>query len=870
MKIKKFFKVISIAFSLALLGTMLVSAPAAALVNVACTPDSGPQGTQVTVYAAGFTPGASVTVWPQWPPAPQYQTQASASGTVTYPLIVPASAVNGTSYSIYVYEGSTLVLTQVTTFTVTSGLAISPSSGNVGDTVTISGTGFIPNTQYPILWDGATTIKTVLANASGAISTTITVPDASRGSHTVSTTGVGSTAFTVDSKITLTPASGGSGDAIAVVGTGFAASATVTLTIGGVSFTPNISTTTSAVGRFNVNFPVPSTAARGIYTIRASDGGGYAEATLTVVPSITIALPAGQTRVAPGDVITISGTNFSTGAVSFKLDGAAISGLTATAGASGTFADVSYTVPNIAAGTHRLTAIGSDLYEDYADFNVGPKIAVTPDSGAAGTQVTVSGSGFIASSTVTVYYGNGSSSDAQMVTGATDASGNITGSVVFTIPASVKGTRTVTVKDASNSAVATFTVAPKITVSPASGVYNDAITVSGSGFAANADISLHIQAGQTEYYLNMIPSAVNADSKGSWSAVFTVPLVSTGNWNIKAYAGNNLEASTVLAVKASIVLSPDSGASGDEVSVSGFGFNPSKSITLKYNGAAIKTTGITTDGNGYFTAVFTTPASAAGTFSVEATDGFASAKADFVSIAGATISVTTDQNTPGYVGQEVTISGTGFKPSTPIIITIESTPIQVATVTSSAQGSFTATFTIPAVAKGNHVIRASDGTTTKEFAYYMEGTAPSKVELVAPVDKFKPKQPIPFSWNPKTDPSGVTYEFQLSQDASFATVLLSKTGLTASSYALSAADSVTINGKLYSADKLPSSGDKPYCWRVRAIDGAGNVGPWSEVNTFTIGFIMPSWMIHVWYGLGILVALILGLWLGRRMAYQSY
>jgi len=35
-------------------------------------------------------------------------------------------------------------------------------------------------------------------------------------------------------------------------------------------------------------------------------------------------------------------------------------------------------------------------------------------------------------------------------------------------------------------------------------------------------------------------------------------------------------------------------------------------------------------------------------------------------------------------------------------------------------------------------------------------------------------------------------------------------------------------------------------------------------------FIMPSWMIHVWYGLGILVALILGLWLGRRMAYQNY
>jgi hypothetical protein len=71
------------------------------------------------------------------------------------------------------------------------------------------------------------------------------------------------------------------------------------------------------------------------------------------------------------------------------------------------------------------------------------------------------------------------------------------------------------------------------------------------------------------------------------------------------------------------------------------------------------------------------------------------------------------------------------------------------------------------------------------------------------------------------------------------------------------------------AEKLKSF-KTPYYWRVRATDAAGDVGAWSTSNTFTIGFIWPTWIIHVWYGLGIVVALILGLWLGRRMAYQSY
>jgi hypothetical protein len=131
--------------------------------------------------------------------------------------------------------------------------------------------------------------------------------------------------------------------------------------------------------------------------------------------------------------------------------------------------------------------------------------------------------------------------------------------------------------------------------------------------------------------------------------------------------------------------------------------------------------------------------------------------------------------------------------------------------------------------------------------------------LLAPTQAAKPKQPITFSWNSVTDPSGVTYTFQISQDPQFATLIKESKAQTTTSYVMT------------ELEKLPSAGGKtPYLWRVRAVDAAGNASAWSETRTFNVGLIWPSWMIHVWYGFGILVALILGLWLGRRMAYQSY
>ncbi|MGD0478280.1 MAG: IPT/TIG domain-containing protein [Nitrososphaerales archaeon] len=83
-------------------------------------------------------------------------------------------------------------------------------------------------------------------------------------------------------------------------------------------------------------------------------------------------------------------------------------------------------------------------------------ISLSPASGAVGTSVTITGSNFVASHSLTVSYGG--SGAGMPTTCTTDASGNIASGCRFTVPYSTPGPHTVTVSDGTNSPTATFTV----------------------------------------------------------------------------------------------------------------------------------------------------------------------------------------------------------------------------------------------------------------------------------------------------------------------------------------------------------------------------------------------------------------------------
>ncbi len=66
---------------------------------------------------------------------------------------------------------------------------------------------------------------------------------------------------------------------------------------------------------------------------------------------------------------------------------------------------------------------------------------------------------------------------------------------------------------------------------------------------------------------------------------------------------------------------------------------------------------------------------------------------------------------------------------------------------------------------------------------------------------------------------GLAYELQIAKNAQFTTVALSKIRVPPASYTLKPNEALA---------------DGTYHWRVRAIDKASNVGPWSEVGVFVV------------------------------------
>jgi hypothetical protein len=868
---KKIFRIFSIASIAGLVAAVVMAAPVSAAFTTTFSPifaTSGAPGQLITFTGtaspAPSTNAAGLVYWDSTTTQVGTLTVASGATTIGGNFLVPANATLGLhtitiSFSLTESYGPYA-------FNVIPTLTIATNAGFVGDQVQVTGTGYAASSSIQLYWDAAA-FATVSSTATGTIGpVNVTVPDTSRGAHIISNTPTGSGAaaiYTVTSKLTASLTTVQNGDTLSVTGTGFAAGPNnvISLTIDGVpmlSTTPSPINTTTA-GHFVATFTVPSIP-YGTHIITAQDTAS-AQVTFVVTPKISLSSSSGAslTSSTVGDIVVIRGSGFAASeTITYKIGTNTLAVVPQIpSNSSGVLADATFTVPALAAGTYTITVSDAEQHSASATITISANIAITPPGGPAGTQIVITGSGYAPGAPVSILWDNAA------LTPAVNTTASATGTINVTIsaPSSARGPHTIKASDTSGSNASTsFTISSKIVLSPTTGGYGDTVTVTFSGFSASSPITgVKIVSGATTYDLATIPATSQTDANGSATLKFTIPGVPNGTWVIQGIdAGGSAQAN--LAVTQKIVLNPTTGSAGDTVGLVGTGFKASTGIDLKYAGATITVAaGITTDANGSFQTQFVIPKTVAGVMPVIAGDGTNSATASFTATAKATVSTVTNQTTPGFVGQDMTVTGTGFAPNGVITVTFESAPVTVAIVNADSAGSFTATFKVPTAPSGPHTIHVSDGTTTKDFPFFMDSTPPAAPKLVLPADKFKPKQPITFTWTVITDPSGVTYTLQISQDPSFATVPLEKTGLTTAQYLMT------------TAEKLKSAGSKtPYYWRVKATDLAGNVSPWSTANTFTIGFMWPSWIIYVWSGLAIIVALLLGLWIGRRMAFQSY
>ncbi|MFB0557246.1 MAG: IPT/TIG domain-containing protein, partial [Dehalococcoidia bacterium] len=360
------------------------------------------------------------------------------------------------------------------------------------------------------------------------------------------------------------------------------------------------------------------------------------------------------------------------------------------------------------------------------------------------------------------------------------------------------------------------------------------------------------------------------DSDGKFNCTILIPESIGGEHTISVSDVTGSEASATFTVEAEVAISPTTRAAGDEVTVTGTGFGDEKGVTITLNGEGVVTSpsSIETDEYGNFAASFEVPDVAGATYDVEVEDEDGNkGEAEFTEFIATEVSISpiTSQASPGYVGMDITISSAGFIANHEIVITYATEPIVVATTISDEDGAFSATFKVPQSEPGEHIITANDGTNTLAVTFIMESEAPPTPELLLPEllpqEASRAEAETYFYWEDVTDDSlPVTYTLQVATNEDFtsASIVLAKEGLTDSEYAIAEEEKLE-----------PRKKETPYYWRVKATDSASNESEWSAPGSFYIGgFFWPSWIIHLWWGLGALGAGFLGFWLSKRTAYR--
>ncbi len=448
----------------------------------------------------------------------------------------------------------------IAAFAAPSITSLTPSTGAVGASITIAGSGF-GTTQ------GTSTVKFngTIATATSWSSTSITatVPaGATSGTVVVTVSGVASNgvSFTVagtPSISSLSPTSGTIGTSVTITGTNFGTTqGSSTVKFNGVTATPTSWSATS------IKAPVPTGATSGNVVVHASgvDSNGV---NFTIVSITSLSPNSG----AVGASIIISGSGFGStqGTSTVKFNGT-----TATA-TSWSATSVTATVPSGATTGNVVVTVGGTA-SNGASFTVVAAPSVTslsPTSGTIGTAVTIAGTGFGSTQGSSTVKFNG--------TTATVTSWSAT-SIKVTVPSGATSGNVVVHASGVDSNGVNFTIVSISSLMPNSGAVGASVVIAGSGFGA-------IQGSSTVKF-----NTTTATSITSWSATSITAVVPTGatTGNVVVTVGgtaSNGVSFTVVAAPSITSLSPTTGSIGTVVTITGTGFGSTQgSSTVKFNG----------------------------------------------------------------------------------------------------------------------------------------------------------------------------------------------------------------------------------------------------------------------------------------------
>ena len=511
--------------------------------------NSGGVGAAVTVNGQNFgstrgsgtvsfngTPG-TVTTWT----ASAISTTVP-SGATTGNVVVFASGVNTNGLPFTVLPTPSIS-------------ALSPTSGAVTATVTISGTNF-GSTQS----SSSVTFNGIAATVTSwsAQSVTVTVPTgAPVGNDTVlitvggvASSGMSFTVLATPSSSTLSRTSGAVGAPVTISGTNFGA----TQNGGSVSFNGTLATVTSW-GAASISTSVPAGATTGNVVVFAS-GVNTTGLAFTVLPTPTI------TSISPasggqGTALTITGSNFgvTTGSVTVNGTAATVTSwsatsIVATAPVASPWTCVTVTASGVTTGCGTPTP---------------PTISgLSVNSGAVGTPVTISGLNFGGS--------QGSSTVTFGTAVATVSTGNWSAtSISTTVPSAApigNDTVAVTVGGLSSNGEP-FNVLPTpniASLSPIAGPATTPVTISGTNFGST----------QGSVTFNSTPASPTSWATGQ--IVVPVPNGATTGPVVVTAGGVPSNQVNFIVGTAPVVgsIGPTAGAVGNQVTISGANFGTSQ------------------------------------------------------------------------------------------------------------------------------------------------------------------------------------------------------------------------------------------------------------------------------------------------------
>jgi hypothetical protein len=648
---------------------------------LSASPASGPVNTAITFRGTGFSSNATVTV--SWSNGFACSGTSDATGRFACSYtIIPAPAGS------HKFTATDSAHSSSANFTITPLLVLSPASGRIGTSFTLTGSGFGASSPFAITWvRGAVCNGTTSVTGSFACSykiptgtsggpATFTATDALRNSANAP--------FLVTPVLAASPASGPVGTAVTFSGAGFAPTSPASVAYSG-GYVCN--TTTNATGGFRCPFIIPPLT-NGAHTFTATSGGANSTTVFTVVAALALTPSFGP----PGTAIVFHGTGFAASSSTTVTSSPSLGAICVnTTLANGNFT-CSYTIPlGTSGGNYTFTATDSAPHNASAPFTVS-FLHASPTTAIVGTIVTFTGAGFNPGVTYTVTWRGGSA----VCSGVTTVNGTIA-NCTFRLTATAAGPYTFKAQDRTGLAASTVvTVIPAVSATPTSGPVGTVIALQGTGFAANSTI--------TVTGIGSAMCSTGTNTVGSFSSCnITIPSgTAAGTYTLTAKDGSGNTATVSVDVTPTLTDSPSGGPAGTTVTFTGSGYAPGSPITVVWTAGTICSA--TTNASGGFTCSPKIPlGTAGGAYLFTATDSAPHSASTMF-----TVTFVASSPSSGVAGTMIAFSGGGFHASSPVSVTWSSGA--ACSGTSNVSGGFGCSFMIPtSTSLGLYTFTAKDG-----------------------------------------------------------------------------------------------------------------------------------------------------------------